>query len=138
MSSKERYRVTVRATPLDFMAPGTRDSVVSKLWAKAFADSTETNEEADSSDSSPGLKLSFSANHCLAYMVYEGRSSASGLNLVEVQIDLPLRYWEQMSDQERCLNHLIDHLAEEKQATFELFLNVNQYTKLKQDFLEQC
>ena len=138
MSSKERYRVTVRATPLDFMAPGTRDSVVSKLWAKAFSDSAETNEETDSSDSAPELKLSFSANHCLAYMVYEGRSSTSGLNLVEAQIELPLRYWEQMSDQERCLNHLIDHLAEEKQTTSELFLDVNQYTKLKQEFLDRC
>jgi len=138
MSSRERYRVTFRATPLDFMAPGTRDSVVSKLWAKAFSDSTETNEETDSSDLAPELKLSFSANHCLAYMVYEGRSIASGLNLVEAQIDLPLRYWEQMSDQERCLNHLIDRLAEEKQTTSELFLDVNQYTKLKQEFLDRC
>ena len=138
MSSKERYRVTFRATPLDFMAPGTRDSVVSKLWAKAFSGSTEANEETDSSDSSPELKLSFSANHCLAYMVYEGRSTASGLNLVEAQIDLPLRYWEKMSDQERCLIHLIDRLAEEKQATSELFLDVNEYTKLKQEFFDRC
>jgi hypothetical protein len=138
MSSKERYRVTFRATPLDFMAPGTRDSVVSKLWAKAFSDSTEISEETDSSDSAPELKLSFSANHCLAYMVYEGRSSISGLNLVEAQIDLPVSYWEQMSDQERCLNHLIDRLAEENLATSELFLNVIQYTKFKQEFFDQC
>jgi len=138
MSSKERYRVTFRATPLDFMAPGTRDSVVSKLWAKVWSDSTETNEEANSSDSVPDLKLSFAANHCLAYMVYEGRPRVSGLNLVEVQIDFPLRYWEKMSDQERCLNHLIDRLAEEKQATSELFLDVDEYKELKQEFLGQC
>lgn len=138
MSSKERYRVTFRATPLDFMAPGTRDAVVSKLWAKAFADSTETNEQANSSDSSPELKLSFSANHCLAYMAYEGRSGTSGLNLVEVQIDLPVSYWEQMSDQERCLNQMIDRLAEEKHATSELLLDVDEYTKLKQEFFDQC
>ena len=138
MSSKERYRVTFRATPLDFMAPGTRDSVVSKLWAKAFADSTETNEETDASDSAPELKLSFSANHCLAYMVYEGRSTASGLNLVEVQIDLPVSYWEQMSDQERCLSRLIDHLAEEKQTKSELFLDVNEYGQLKSEFFKKC
>jgi len=138
MSSRERYRVTFRATPLDFMAPGTRDSVVSKLWAKVWSDSTEANEETDSSDSAPELKLSFSANHCLAYMVYEGRSTASGLRLVEAQIDLPLRYWEKMSDQERCLNQMIDRRAEEKHATSELFLDVNQYTKLKQEFLDRC
>ena len=138
MSSKERYRVTFRATPLDFMVPGTRDSVVSKLWAKAFSDSVETDEGANSSDSAPELKLSFSANHCLAYMVYEGRSTASGLKLVEVQIDLPVSYWEQMSDQERCLNRLIDHLAQEKQPTSELFLDVDEYTKLKQEFFDQC
>ena len=138
MSSRERYRVTFRATPLDFMAPGTRDAVVSKLWAKVWSDSTEANEETDSSDSAPELKLSFSANHCLAYMVYEGRPRVSGLNLVEAQIDFPLRYWEKMSDQERCLNHLIDRLAEEKHATSELFLDVNQYTKLKQEFFDRC
>ena len=130
--------MTFRATPLDFMAPGTRDSVVSKLWAKVWSDSTEANEETDSSDSAPELKLSFSANHCLAYMVYEGRPRVSGLNLVEVQIDFPLRYWEKMSDQERCLNHLIDRLAEEKHATSELFLDVNQYMLLKSEFFDRC
>jgi len=71
-------------------------------------------------------------------MVYEGRSTASGLNLAEAQIDLPIRYWEKMSDQERCLNRLIDRLAEEKQATSELFLDVDGYKELKQEFFDQC
>ena len=71
-------------------------------------------------------------------MVYEGRPRVSGLNLVEVQIDLPVSYWEKMLDQERCLNHLIDRLAEEKHATFELFLDVDEYKDLKQEFLERC
>ena len=138
MSSKERYRVTFRATPLDFIAPGTRDSVVSKLWSKALSGSTDANQQTDSSDSPPELKLDFSANHCLAYMVYEGRSTASGLNLVEAQIDMPVQYWEKMSDQERCLNRLIDRRAEETNTTSELVLNVNEYTKLKQEFFDRC
>ena len=96
MSSKERYRVTFRATSLDFMASGNRDSIVLKLWAKVWFDSTKTNEATDSSDSGRKLRLNFFANHFPAYLVYKGRSSTLELNLVEAQIDLPFCDWEKM------------------------------------------
>jgi len=112
--------VTFRATPLDFMAPGNRNCVVSELWSKAFSGGTENNEETDSSDSTRKLRLTFSANHCLAYMVYEGGCSTPWRHLLEAQINLSLCYWEKMSDEQRRLNDIIYRMAQEKQATSKL------------------
>ena len=129
--------MTFRATPLDFMAPRNHDSVVSEPWSEALSGGTESNEETDSSDSTRKLRLDFSANHSLAFMVDEGGCSTLRLYLVEVQIDLPLSYWEKMSDEQWCPNDIIDRMAQEKQATSKLFLYVDEYEESKQEFFDQ-
>ena len=92
----------------------------------------------DESNSTGHPNLDWSANSCLAYMVYEASLTGKDMHLVETHIDVPLHYWEGMSDDERCLKKLIDKRIEEQQPSFQLTLSANEYTELKHEFFEQC
>ena len=141
--SIKSYRFTLRATPFDFMVPGVRETLISqqlrKLLKAAVSGSEEKTQIADDESNSTGHpNLDWSANSCLAYMVYEGSVIGKDLYLVETHIDVPLHYWEGMSDDERCLKKLIDKRIEEQQPSFQITLSANEYTELKSEFFEQC
>ena len=141
--SIKSYRFTLRATPFDFMVPGVRETLISqqlrKLLEAAVSGSEEKTQIADDGSNSTGHpNLDWSANSCLAYMVYEGSVTGKDTHLVETHINVPLHYWEGMSDDERCLKKLIDKRIEEKQPSFQLTLSANEYTELKHEFFEQC
>ena len=84
------------------------------------------------------IPISWSANSCLAYMVYEVDLTGKGSHLIETHIDIPLQYWEGMSDDERCLRELIGKRIEEQKPSFQLILSANEYTDLKQEFFDKC
>ena len=141
--SIKSYRFTLRATPFDFMVPGVRETLISqqlrKLLKAAVSGSEEKTQIADDeSNSTSHPNLDWSANSCLAYMVYEASLTGKDMHLVETHIDVPLHYWEGMSDDERCLKKLIDKRIEEQQPSFQLTLSANEYTELKHEFFEQC
>tara|TARA_Y100000294_G_scaffold172427_1_gene187104 strand:+ start:1991 stop:2926 length:936 start_codon:yes stop_codon:yes gene_type:complete len=141
--SKKTFRVTLRATPFDFMVPGVRETLLSQKIRKALAagigDSDEKVQAADDESKSTGHPdLDWSANSCLAYMVYEASLTGKGLHVIEAHIDIPLHYWEGMSEDERCLKKLIDKRIEEHKPSFQLTLTANEYTNLKQEFFDQC
>ena len=141
--SKKTFRVTLRATPFDFMVPGVRETLLSQKIRKAFeaaASGSKQNFPAtdDKSNSTGHPDLDWSANSCLAYMVYEASITGKGLHVIEAHIDIPLHYWEGMSEDERCLKKLIDKRIEERKPSFQLTLTANEYTNLKQEFFDQC
>jgi len=141
--SKKTFRVTLRATPFDFMVPGVRETLLSQKIRKAFeaaASGSKQNFPAtdDKSNSTGHPDLDWSANSCLAYMVYEASLTGKGLHVIEAHIDIPLHYWEGMSEDERCLKKLIDKRIEEHKPSFQLTLTANEYTNLKQEFFDQC
>jgi len=141
--SKKTFRVTLRATPFDFMVPGVRETLLSQKIRKAFeaaASGSKQNFPAtdDKSNSTGHPDLDWSANSCLAYMVYEASLTGKGLHVIEAHIDIPLHYWEGMSDDERCLKKLIDKRIQEHKPSFQLTLSANEYTNLKQEFFDQC
>ena len=141
--SIKSYRFTLRATPFDFMVPGVRETLISqqlrKLLKTAVRGSEEKTEVADDeSNSTSHPNLDWSANSCLAYMVYEGSVTGKDTHLVETHINVPLHYWEGMSDDERCLKKLIDKRIEERQPSFQLTLSATEYVELKSEFFEQC
>ena len=141
--SIKSYRFTLRATPFDFMVPGVRETLISqqlrKLLKAAVSGSEEKTEGTDDESNSTGHPdLDWSANSCLAYMVFEGSVIGKDTHLVETHINVPLHYWEGMSDDERCLKKLIDKRIEEQQSSFQLTLSANEYAELKSEFFEQC
>ena len=141
--SKKTFRVTLRATPFDFMVPGVRETLLSQKIRKAFeaaASGSKQNFPAtdDKSNSTGHPDLDWSANSCLAYMVYEASLTGKGLHVIEAHIDIPLHYWEGMSEDERCLKKLIDKRIEEHKPSFQLTLSANEYADLKQEFFDQC
>ena len=71
-------------------------------------------------------------------MVYEASITGKGLHVIEAHIDIPLHYWEGMSEDERCLKKLIDKRIEEHKPSFQLTLSADEYTNLKQEFFDQC
>jgi hypothetical protein len=141
--SIKSYRFTLRATPFDFMVPGVRETLISqqlrKLLKAAVRSSEEKTEVADDESNSTGYpNLDWSANSCLAYMVYEGSVTGKDTHLVEAHINVPLHYWEGMSDDERCLKNLIDKRIDEQQPSFQLTLRASEYADLKRQFFSQC
>jgi hypothetical protein len=141
--SVKSYRFTLRATPFDFMVPGVRETLISqqlrKLLKAAVSGSEEEPQGVDDGSNSTGHpNLDWSANSCLAYMVYEGSVTGKDTHLVETHINVPLHYWEGMSDDERCLKKLIEERIQEQQPSFQLTLRANEYTELKRVFFEQC
>ena len=141
--SIKSYRFTLRATPFDFMVPGVRETLISqqlrKLLKAAVSDSEEKTQVADDGSNSTGHpNLNWSANSCLAYMVYEGSVTGKDTHLVETHINVPLHYWEGMSDDERCLKKLIGKRIEEQKPSFQITLSANVYAELKSEFFEQC
>jgi hypothetical protein len=141
--SIKSYRFTLRATPFDFMVPGVRETLISqqlrKLLKAAVRSSEEKTEVADDESNSTGYpNLDWSANSCLAYMVYEGSLTRKDMHLVETHINVPLHYWEGMSDDERCLKNLIDKRIDEQQPSFQLTLSASEYADLKRQFFSQC
>ena len=141
--SKKTFRVTLRATPFDFMVPGVRETLLSQKIRKAFeaaASGSKQNFPAtdDKSNSTGHPDLDWSANSCLAYMVYEASLTGKGLHVIEAHIDIPLHYWEGMSDDERCLKKLIDKRIEEHKPSFQLTLSADEYSDLKHQFFSQC
>ena len=141
--SKKTFRVTLRATPFDFMVPGVRETLLSQKIRMAFeaaASGSKQNFPAtdDKSNSTGHPDLDWSANSCLAYMVYEASLTGKGLHVIEAHIDIPLHYWEGMSEDERCLKELIDKRIEEHKPSFQLTLSANEYADLKQEFFDQC
>ena len=71
-------------------------------------------------------------------MVYEGSVTGKDTHLVETHINVPLHYWEGMSDDERCLKKLIEERIDEQQPSFQLTLSANEYLELKREFFELC
>ena len=71
-------------------------------------------------------------------MVYEASITGKGLHVIEAHIDIPLHYWEGMSEDERCLKKLIDKRIEEHKPSFQLTLTANEYSDLKRQFFSQC
>ena len=141
--SIKSYRFTLRATPFDFMVPGVRETLISQQFRKLLEATVSSSEEktqvaGDGSNSTGHPNLNWSANSCLAYMVYEGSLTRKDMHLVETHIDVPLHYWEGMSDDERCLKKLIEERIEERQASFQLTLSATEYAELKSEFFEQC
>ena len=141
--SKKTFRVTLRATPFDFMVPGVRETLLSQKIRKAFeaaASGSKQNFPAtdDKSNSTGHPDLDWSANSCLAYMVYEASLTGKGLHVIEAHIDIPLHYWEGMSEDERCLKELIDKRIEEHKPSFQLTLSADEYSDLKRQFFSQC
>ena len=141
--SKKTFRVTLRATPFDFMVPGVGETLLSQKIRKAFeaaASGSKQNFPAtdDKTNSTGHPDLDWSANSCLAYMVYEASLTGKGLHVIEAHIDIPLHYWEGMSEDERCLKKLIDKRIEEHKPSFQLTLSANEYADLKQEFFDQC
>ena len=141
--SKKTFRVTLRATPFDFMVPGVRETLLSQKIRKAFeaaASGSKQNFPAtdDKTNSTGHPDLDWSANSCLAYMVYEASLTGKGLHVIEAHIDIPLHYWEGMSDDERCLKKLIDKRIEEHKPSFQLTLSADEYSDLKRQFFSQC
>jgi hypothetical protein len=141
--SIKSYRFTLRATPFDFMVPGVRETLISQQFRKLLEATVSSSEEktqvaGDGSNSTGHPNLNWSANSCLAYMVYEGSLTRKDMHLVETHIDVPLHYWEGMSDDERCLKKLIEERIEEKHPSFQLTLSANEYAELKSEFFEQC
>ena len=141
--SKKTFRVTLRATPFDFMVPGVRETLLSQKIRKAFeaaASGSKQNFPAtdDKSNSTGHPDLDWSANSCLAYMVYEASLTGKGLHVIEAHIDIPLHYWEGMSDDERCLKKLIDKRIQEHKPSFQLTLSADEYSDLKRQFFSQC
>jgi hypothetical protein len=141
--SIKSYRFTLRATPFDFMVPGVRETLISqqlrKLLEAAVSGSEEKTQATDDGFNSTGHpNLDWSANSCLAYMVYEASLTGKDTHLVETHINVPLHYWEGMSDDERCLKKLIDKRIEEQQPSFQITLSANEYAELKSEFFEQC
>ena len=141
--SIKSYRFTLRATPFDFMVSGVRETLISQQIRKALEAAVSGSEEktqiADDGSNSTGYpNLDWSANSCLAYMVYEAGLTDKDTHLVETHINVPLHYWEGMSDDERCLKKLIDKRIEERQPSFQITLSANEYTELKHEFFEQC
>ena len=141
--SIKSYRFTLRATPFDFMVPGVRETLISqqlrKLLEAAVSGSEGKTQGADDESNSTGHpNLDWSANSCLAYMVYEGSVTGKDTHLVETHINVPLHYWEGMSDDERCLKKLIGKRIEEQKPSFQITLSANVYAELKSEFFEQC
>ena len=141
--SIKSFRFTLRATPFDFMVPGVRETLLSQQIRKALeaaASGSKQNFPAtdDKSNSTGHPDLDWSANSCLAYMVYEASLTGKELHLIEAHIDIPLHYWEGMSEDERCLKKLIDKRIEEQQPSFQLTLSASEYTELKHEFFDRC
>ena len=141
--SLKSFRFTVRVTPFDFIVPGAREALLSEKIRKALETAVNGTEEkpqvtSDESSFTGHPDLSWSANSCLAYMVYEVDLTGKGSRLIETHIGIPLQYWEGMSDDERCLRNLIDKRIEEQKPSFQLILSASEYTDLKQEFFNQC